>query len=248
MRGMVTVALMCVAAWAGIAQAAGPPSGVADRVQELERVLGDWRLGCEACPVRLGWDDAQLALFVAGRLSSLGFQTELARSEGEWWVLVRLRAEGTEVVVPVLPGFPPLDRNGQFARGVFLGRIPWAEPGRPDPRYLAPEEVLPLPPNPVPEVRLRVHPTEPRPGEAVWFIADVADLDGSVIQLRWDFGDGESSSWWSPEHVYGREGTYTVTLTVVDDRGGVAEARIIVSVTAPPAPPPGGSGGCGCGG
>jgi microbial collagenase len=81
----------------------------------------------------------------------------------------------------------------------------------------------------------------------VWFIADVADPDGTIIQVRWDFGDGETSGAWSPEHVYGREGTYTVTLVAVDDRGGVVQARIVVSVMAPVAPPPGGSGGCGCG-
>lgn len=214
---------------------------------ELERVLADWRLGCGGCPTRYAWDARQLALFVAGRLSSLGFPAELARSGGEWWVLVRSGAGEGAAAVPVLPGLPPLDRDGQFARGVFLGRIPWLAPGRVDPRYLAPEEVVPLPPNAAPAVRLRAHPTEPQVGEAVGFVADMADPDGHVVLCVWDFGDGDGSWGWSPEHVYTREGTYTVTLTVVDDRGGTTVARLVVAVSVPSAPLPGGSGGCGCG-
>jgi hypothetical protein len=36
---------------------------------------------------------------------------------------------------------------------------------------------------------------------------------------EWDFGDNEMSSDESPTHTYDKSGTYTVTLTVTDDRG-----------------------------
>jgi DNA-binding beta-propeller fold protein YncE/PKD repeat protein len=45
------------------------------------------------------------------------------------------------------------------------------------------------------------------------------DDDGSVVKWHWDFGDGATSNETSPLHAYGQPGTYTVTLTVVDNEG-----------------------------
>ncbi|MFH1609569.1 MAG: PKD domain-containing protein [Candidatus Bipolaricaulota bacterium] len=242
MRWTTSIALVFVVLWAGLGQPGGLPPGIAARVEDLERVLSDWRLGCGACPARLGWDEEQLALFVAGRLTFLGFPADLARDGSEWWVLVRVQADGAEVSLPVLPGLPPLDREGRYQPGVFLGRIPWTGPGRFDPRYLDPEGTVPFPGNILPRVALRHHPLSPRPGEAVWFIADVSDADGMVIEYRWDFGDGEGSAWPSPDHVFAHDGVYTVILTVLDDRGGTVTASVTVGVSTPQE-----SGGCGCG-
>lgn len=230
-----------------LALALGAAGACALPVDSLERALADWRLGCGGCIGQYGWSEQGLATFVAGRLASLGFPTALALSGETWWVLATVEEKGAERWVPVLPGLPPADREGQFVRGVFLGRIPRTATGEVDRRYLTPEQVLPLPPNVPPSVRIRVHPNLPQPGEPVWFTVEATDPDGMLIQAWWEFGDGESSAWWSPEHTYAQEGTYTVTLTVVDDRGGVAVAKAIVEVKIPPPPPPGGSGGCGCG-
>lgn len=41
-------------------------------------------------------------------------------------------------------------------------------------------------------------------------------------EYHWDFGDGESSDAMSPQHIYGQEGIYRVTLTINDDAGGVS--------------------------
>ncbi len=224
----------------GLTGVASPP-----RLTALEKALADWRLGCAGCIGRLGWNEQGLATFVAGRLASLGFPTRLARSGDAWWVLVAATEAGAETWIPVLPGLPPADREGQFPRGAFLGRIPRTATGEVDPSYLAPAEVLPLPPNAPPSVRVRVHPVLPHPGESVWFISEATDPDGVVVQAWWEFGDGESSAWWSPDHVYSREGVYTVTLTVVDDRGAATTATVQVEVVAPLPTPPGG--GCGCG-
>jgi chitodextrinase len=42
---------------------------------------------------------------------------------------------------------------------------------------------------------------------------------GSITQYDWDFGDGNVGTGPEPSHTYATAGTYTVTLTVVDDEG-----------------------------
>ena len=59
------------------------------------------------------------------------------------------------------------------------------------------------------------------------------DLDGSVTDWQWDFGDGASAAVRNPSHTYGAEGTYTVGLTVTDDDGADASVSKQVSVSVP---------------
>jgi PKD repeat protein len=52
-----------------------------------------------------------------------------------------------------------------------------------------------------------------------------ADSDGTIATYAWDFGDGSMqtpSATATASHVYATPGTYTVTLTVVDNSGGSA--------------------------
>lgn len=67
------------------------------------------------------------------------------------------------------------------------------------------------------------------------------DPDGSIVSYTWDFGDGAFDSGVNVSHKYESSGTYTVTLTVVDDGG--AESAITSDVTNG-----GGGGGKGGGG
>ncbi|WP_271176070.1 PKD domain-containing protein [Leifsonia poae] len=46
-----------------------------------------------------------------------------------------------------------------------------------------------------------------------------ADSDGSVAGYAWDFGDGTTGTGATPTHAYGTADTFTVTLTVTDDKG-----------------------------
>lgn len=56
------------------------------------------------------------------------------------------------------------------------------------------------------------------------------DPDGSIASYVWDFGDGNTGSGVSPAHTYSGGGTYTVQLTVTDDKGepGVVSQEITV--------------------
>jgi PKD repeat protein len=46
-----------------------------------------------------------------------------------------------------------------------------------------------------------------------------SDSDGTIVQYDWDFGDGDTGSGISPNHTYLVDGTYTVSLTVTDEKG-----------------------------
>jgi chitodextrinase len=61
-------------------------------------------------------------------------------------------------------------------------------------------------------------------GVAVVFDGSASfDPDGGVItQYDWDFGDGNTGTGVAPSHAYISDGSYTVTLTVVDDEGAVS--------------------------
>lgn len=57
--------------------------------------------------------------------------------------------------------------------------------------------------------------------ELIHFVDNSSDKDGEIVKWRWDFdNDGIiDSNERNPSYRYARAGTYTVNLTVVDDRG-----------------------------
>lgn len=65
-----------------------------------------------------------------------------------------------------------------------------------------------------------------------------ADPDGDLVGYAWDFGDGQTGDGATATHTYATDGTYTVTLTVTDDRGATASATAEVTVVTPPADTP----------
>lgn len=65
-----------------------------------------------------------------------------------------------------------------------------------------------------------------------------ADSDGNIVSYAWDFGDGATATGVTATHDYAAAGRYTVTLTVTDDRGGVATKTMTVDAVANQAPAP----------
>ena len=57
-----------------------------------------------------------------------------------------------------------------------------------------------------------------------------SDADGYIAAYSWNFGDGATSSEASITHVYDQAGTYTATLTVIDDKGALNSKSVIIEV------------------
>ena len=72
-------------------------------------------------------------------------------------------------------------------------------------------------------------PAVPQANEGVSFMSCSAD-DGSIVSHAWGFGDGGTASGSFVRHVYSAEGTYPVTLTVLDDSGDADTVSHDVSV------------------
>lgn len=56
------------------------------------------------------------------------------------------------------------------------------------------------------------------------------DIDGTIVEYSWDFGDGTRGSGVQVEHRYETAGEFTICLTVTDDEGGTGSARETVGI------------------
>lgn len=61
----------------------------------------------------------------------------------------------------------------------------------------------------------------------------VGDHDGEVIHYRWNFGDtvSNTTSELYVKHAYSEIGDYTITLSVIDNDGGVTQAEMPITIT-----------------
>jgi len=57
-----------------------------------------------------------------------------------------------------------------------------------------------------------------------------SDPDGDLLTYTWNFDDGADGAGDTVAHSFAREGTYTVTLTAWDDKGGTATDTIDITV------------------
>ncbi len=68
-------------------------------------------------------------------------------------------------------------------------------------------------------------------GEAARFSDCSYDLDGAIREWLWDFGDGVADSSASSAHAYDNDGTYTVSLSVLDDDAASGTTAVSISVS-----------------
>jgi chitodextrinase len=61
-----------------------------------------------------------------------------------------------------------------------------------------------------------------------------SDLDGSIAQYAWNFGDGKTATGPAVTHAYAKGGAHTATLTVTDDSGNPTSTTVNVTVAGRP--------------
>ncbi|MGW4426490.1 collagenase, partial [Streptosporangium sp. NPDC004631] len=68
-------------------------------------------------------------------------------------------------------------------------------------------------------------------GATVTFTDGSTDSDGTIASRAWDFGDGTTSTATNPSKTYTASGTYTVKLTVTDNKGATGTVSKSVTVS-----------------
>lgn len=81
-------------------------------------------------------------------------------------------------------------------------------------------------------------PTSARVGDTVSFNGSRSQSELTIVQYSWDFGDGVTASGEVVNHIYGRPGTYTLRLTVFDERGVSNSVTMLINISAAPAQGP----------
>lgn len=96
----------------------------------------------------------------------------------------------------------------------------------------------PPPPSGYPVASFSFSPTTGSAPLTVTFDASASyDPDGTIVDYRWNFGDGATGSGRVTSHTYTANGTFTITLTVTDNEGKVGSTSrsiTIVKVNDPP--------------
>jgi heat shock protein HslJ/plastocyanin len=81
-------------------------------------------------------------------------------------------------------------------------------------------------------------PSSARVGDTVTFNGSRSQSELPIVQYSWDFGDGVTASGEVVNHIYRNPGTYTLRLTIVDERGVSSSITMLVTISAAPAQGP----------
>jgi PKD repeat protein len=87
--------------------------------------------------------------------------------------------------------------------------------------------------NKAPTASCSANPTNGEAPLQVSFTGTGMDTDGTIVSYHWDFDDDASSAEQNPSHTFQTSGTYTITLTVTDDKGETGYDTIQIIVEEP---------------
>jgi PKD repeat protein len=89
-------------------------------------------------------------------------------------------------------------------------------------------------PNQAPIAHAEATPSTGNIPLTVTFAGSAFDTDGSISSYSWTFGDGGTASVQNPTHDYTAKGTFTATLTALDNDGAQGQATVSISVNNQP--------------
>jgi PKD repeat protein len=151
-----------------------------------------------------------LSAQVSGDLASgLNASLALTLAAGTY----RVRVDGVGKGTPST-GYSDYASVGQFT---LTGTVPISTPGNAAPTAVASASVT----------------SGVAPLTVTFSSTDSSDSDGTIAARSWSFGDGTADSIGDGSHVYSSPGTFTASLTVVDDGGAPSRASMAIIVTAP---------------
>ncbi len=107
----------------------------------------------------------------------------------------------------------------------------WDDDGESDDTYI---NVTVL--NQAPSIDLRANRTLVSKGDSIRFDASGSeDVDGTITNYTWIFGDSTTATSSVVDHSFSENGSYNITLVLVDDDGAISYStiRVIVGNTAP---------------
>jgi hypothetical protein len=90
--------------------------------------------------------------------------------------------------------------------------------------------------NQVPTADFDYSPAFPSTRDTIQFTDRSRDPDGQLTAWLWEFGDGATADRQTPSHKYAQSGTYTIKLTVTDNRGATASITKRLYIFQAPAP------------
>ena len=170
--------------------------------------------------------DLRLDIAVSGTLADFGqLSIKNLRTDGDGRASATYTAPSAPVdpvdsqtVVQILATPGGTDYTNAVSRSVSIRLVP---PG------------IILPPNGTPVPAFTYSPSAPFAKSDVTFDGSLStDSDGRIVSYAWNFGDGSQGSGVLVKHGFSNDGSYTVTLTVTDDRGQSASLSKTVAVTA----------------
>ncbi len=178
-----------------------------------------------------------------GYLAGGGIWSDSLASRDMW--ILKIDFDGNEVW-NLTYGGPDYDNLGTFTRtveggdGVFIAGSTKSfgePPAEPSPFswdlwFLKLEEGIQQ--NLPPTASFTCDPTTPTTADNIFFTDTSTDPDGTISSYYWEFDVYGSSDQPNPLFWFGSPGSYEVTLTVTDDKGGTDSLSQQISVVNPP--------------
>ena len=84
--------------------------------------------------------------------------------------------------------------------------------------------------NQPPMANFTYNPSIPKRNQSIQFTDTSSDPDGTVIWWLWDFGDGRQAYIRNPIHIYSAAGSYSVSLTILDNEWSGAQTVRAITV------------------